>query len=99
MADILILRSLFRGKPLDVSVHLSHQFLYNSFTILIVGIYFISVGVLSWFSLHFEWIKDIHILIFLIFVAVIGLATILLSDRLRMKRKRFISQAFQAAPV
>jgi putative PEP-CTERM system histidine kinase len=95
VGDILILKSLSRGKPLNVSIHLSHQFLYNSFTMLFVGIYFISVGVLSWFSIHFEWIKNINLVIFLIFLAVIGLASILLSDRLRMKRKRFISRHFK----
>jgi putative PEP-CTERM system histidine kinase len=95
VGDILILRSLFRGKPLNVSVHLSHQFLYNSFTLLIVGIYFVSVSVLSWLSIHFEWIRNINFIIFLIFLAVIGLASILLSDRLRMKRKRFISRHFK----
>ena len=94
MGDILILISLFRGKPLSVSVHLSHQFLYNSFTTLVVGIYFISVGLFSWVSLRFEWITNINFIIFIIFIAVIGLAAILLSDRLRMKRKRFISRHF-----
>ena len=95
VADILILRSLFRGKPLNVSVHLSHQFLYNSFTVLIVGIYFISVGVLSWLSLRYAWIRNINLIIFLIFAAVIGIASVLLSDRLRLKRKRFISRHFK----
>jgi putative PEP-CTERM system histidine kinase len=95
VGDIFILRSLFRGKPLNVSIQLSHQFVYNSFTALIVGIYFISVGVIAWLSVRFEWIKNIHIAIFMIFLAVIGIATILLSDRLRMKRKRFISRHFK----
>ncbi|MGZ6237023.1 MAG: XrtA/PEP-CTERM system histidine kinase PrsK [Syntrophales bacterium] len=95
VGDILIIKSLFRGKPLNVSVYLSHQFLYNSFTMLIVGIYFISVGVLSWLSIHFEWITNINVVIFLIFLAVTGLASILLSDRLRMKRKRLISRHFK----
>lgn len=95
VGDILILRSLFRGRPLNASVHLSHQFLYNSLTLLIVGIYFISVAVLSWLSVHFEWIRNINFIIFLIFLAVIGLASILLSDRLRMRRKRFISRHFK----
>lgn len=95
VADLLIFRSLFRGKPLNVSVQLSHQFLYNSFTILIVGIYFISVGVMAWVSVRFEWIRNIHVSIFLIFVAIMGIATLLLSDRLRMHRKRFISRHFQ----
>ncbi len=95
VADFLIFRSLFRGKPLDAGVHLSHQFLYNSFTTLIVGVYFISVGVFAWLSIRFEWISNIHLVIFLVFVAVIGIAILLLSDRLRVKRKRFISRHFK----
>jgi len=92
IADIFILRSLSRGKPMTASIQLSHQFLYTSFTIIIVGIYFIALGVLAWISVHFEWLKNINTLIFLVFLTVIGLAVILLSDRLRMKRKRFISR-------
>lgn len=95
VGDILILRSLFRGKPLNVSVQLSHQFIYNSFTVLIVGVYFIFVGVIAWFSVQFEWLRNIHIAMFLVFLAMIGMAIILLSDRLRMKRKRFISRHFK----
>jgi len=95
VGDILIFRSLLRGRPLNVSVQLSHQFLYNSFTVLIVGIYFISVGVIAWLSLRFEWIRNIHVAIFMIFTAIMGVAVILLSDRLRMKRKRFISRHFK----
>ncbi|OQB54967.1 MAG: Sensor protein ZraS [Deltaproteobacteria bacterium ADurb.Bin151] len=95
IADILILRSLFRGKPLDSGIQLSHQFLYTSFTILIVGAYFISLGVIAWILLHFEWIKNINLIVFLIFITVIILAAFLLSDRLRIKRKRFISRHFK----
>lgn len=95
VGDLLIVQSLFRGKPLNVSVQLSHAFLYSSFTVLIVGVYFISVGVLAWLSVRFEWIRNIHVAIFLVFVALIGMAVILLSDRLRMKRKRFISRHFK----
>lgn len=92
IANIFIFRALFRGKPMNVNIHLSHQFLYNSFTILIVGAYFISLGIFAWISLHFEWIKNIKVAIFLVFVVIIVLATFLLSDRLRIKRKRFISR-------
>ncbi|MEI7635669.1 MAG: XrtA/PEP-CTERM system histidine kinase PrsK [Syntrophus sp. (in: bacteria)] len=95
MGDILILRALFRGKPLNVSVQLSHAFLYNSFTVLVVGLYFISVGVLAWLSVRFEWIRNIHIALFIVFLAMIGMAVILLSDRIRMQRKRFISRHFK----
>ena len=92
IADFFIFRSLFRGKPLNASIQLSHQFLYTSFTILIVGAYFISLGMIAWISVHFEWIRNVNLAIFLTFVVIIGLATFLLSDRLRTKRKRFISR-------
>ena len=92
LADVFILRSLFRGKPMSVSIQLSHQFLYTSFTIIIVGIYFIAMGVVTWISMHFEWLQNINLIIFLIFVTIVALAVILLSDRLRMRRKRFISR-------
>lgn len=95
VADFLILRSLFRGRPLNMSIHLSHQFLYNSFTILVVGIYFIAVGVMAWISVYFQWFRGINIFIFLVFVAIMGIAAFLLSDRLRLRRKRFISRHFK----
>jgi putative PEP-CTERM system histidine kinase len=95
VANIFIFRSLFRGKPLSAGIQLSHQFLYTSFTILIVGAYFISLGVIAWISLHFEWLKNINLVIFLVLVMMIVLATFLLSDRLRTKRKRFISRHFK----
>ncbi len=95
LADLLILRSFFRGKPLAAKVHLSHQVLYNSFTALIVGIYFIIVAVMAWISFHFDWVSNFHVIIFLIFTAIVGISAILLSDRLRLKRKRFISKHFK----
>ena len=95
IADALIFRSLFRGKPMGVSIQLSHQFLYSSFTVIIVGIYFIALGLLAWIVLNFELMKNTNLLIFLIFLTVAALAVYLLSDRMRIKRKRFISRHFK----
>ena len=95
IANIFIFRSLFRGRPLNVSIQLSHQFLYTSFTILIVGAYFISLGMIAWIAVYFEWLRNINVFIFLVFVTMIALATYLLSDRLRIRRKRFISRHFK----
>ena len=50
VGNVLVSFSLFRGNPLNVSVYLSHKFLYNSLTVLIVGVYFILVAVFSWVS-------------------------------------------------
>src|SRR5690606_20657573 len=79
----------------DSGIQLSHQFLYTSFTVLIVGAYFISLGVIAWILLHFEWVKNINLIVFLVFITIIFLAAFLLSDRLRIKRKRFISRHFK----
>ncbi len=95
LGSALILKSLFRGKPLEVTVYLSHQFLYSSLTMLIVGAYFITVGAAAWISLRFEWIRNVHVVIFLIFTAVIGIVVFQLSDRLRIRRKRFVSRHFK----
>jgi putative PEP-CTERM system histidine kinase len=95
MGDILIFRSLLRGRPLNVSIQLSHQFLYNSITAFIIGVYFISVGVMAWLFVRFEWIRNMQVAILLIFIAIIGIAAVLLSDRFRMNRKRFISRHFK----
>ena len=92
VGSVLVSRYMFRGSALSVGLHLSHQFLYSSFTVLAVGVYFIVVGLVAWFSLWFGGVYNIQLAIFLVFVAVVGLATLLLSDRLRLARKRLISR-------
>lgn len=94
VADVLVLRSFYRGRPLQAGVQLSHQFLYSSFTALIVGVYFIAVGVIAWLSLQFAWLPSVNIAIFFVFLAVVVVAAVLLSDRLRLKRKQFITRHF-----
>lgn len=95
IANAFIFRSLFRGRPMDVSIQLSHQFLYTSFTVLLVGAYFIMLGLIAWIALHFEWLRNINVVIFLVFLTMVALAAYLLSDRMRTKRKRFISRHFK----
>jgi putative PEP-CTERM system histidine kinase len=95
VGDLLIIRSLFRGRPLHASVQLSHAFLYNSLTVFIVGLFFIFTGVVAWLSVRFEWLRNAHIAVFFVFLALIGMAVLLLSDRLRLQRKRFVSRHFK----
>jgi putative PEP-CTERM system histidine kinase len=92
IGSILMFRSLMRGRPLNANIQLSHKLLYGSFTVLIVGIYFVVLGAIVWFSVRYGFIRNINISILIIFAAVIIIASFLLSDRLRMRRKRFISR-------
>lgn len=95
VANVLVSGSLFRGNPLNVSVYLSHKFLYNSLTVLIIGIYFILVASMSWLSYRFGSIANVNVTVFVIFLGVLGMAAFLLSDRMRLQRKRFISHHFK----
>lgn len=95
VANMLVSASLFRGNPLEVSVYLSHKFLYNSLTVLIIGVYFVLVALLSWLSYKIGSLANFNITIFVIFLGVLGMGAFLLSDRMRLKRKRFISHHFK----
>lgn len=91
LASALILRSLLRVRSLNLDFYLSHTFLYNSFIVFIVGIYLLAVGVLAKFIQYLNGGTSLYINAFLIFLALLGLSIILLSDRLRHKIKRFIA--------
>ena len=87
----LMIRSLARLRIFDVEFYLSQSLVYNSFTVLAVGIYFIVVGLLAQLvrSLNLTQYFPTHV--FIIFIAFVGLTVLLLSDRIRQRTKRFIS--------
>jgi len=88
VANILILKALFRARLFNVDFYVSHSFLYNSFTVLFVGIYLLAVGVLAKVSTYFKGSHHIPIEAFIVFLALLGLTIFLLSDRLRKRMKR-----------
>ena len=95
LGGILIAWSLFRTRLLNVDVFLSQSFLYNSFTILFVGVYLIMVGALAKLAILFDSGQHIPFSAFFVLLALLGLSTLLLSDRLRRTMKRLISRHFQ----
>ncbi len=88
-------RSLWRSRVLKFDIYLSHSFLYNSFTVLLIGIYFIAVGVVAKLVYYFRGSQSPAQTALLVFLAILVLALFLLSDRLRLQRKRFISRHFK----
>ena len=96
VADLLVARSLFRGKLLNVQVYLSQTFLYQSFTLVLTGVYFIGAGFLAWLTLEFGGNQNLQLATFLVFVALVGYAALMMSGRLRVERKRFITRHFKA---
>jgi putative PEP-CTERM system histidine kinase len=95
VANLLFAYSLRRAKLLKFDFYLSHTVLYNSVTVFLVGVYFISVGVVTRVVFHLQGTQNPALTTFIVFGAILGLALFLLSDRLRLQRKRFISRHFQ----
>jgi len=94
IASILMAYSLRRARLLKFDFYLSHAVLYNSVTLLLVGVYFIAVGVVARIVFYLRGTQDPALTTFFVYLGVLGLALFLLSDRLRLQRKRFISQHF-----
>ena len=91
VAGALMIRSLLRLRVLSVDFYPSHTVLYSSFTVILVGIYFIVVGVLANLVKHFDGGQSFAIRVFLVFLAFLGIAILLLSDRFRHRIKHFIA--------
>jgi putative PEP-CTERM system histidine kinase len=90
IANVLILRSVLRTGSFKLEFYPSHSFLYNSFTVLIAGIYLLVVGVLARLIHYLNVESSYYVNAFLIFLALLGLSVILLSDKFRRRLKRFI---------
>jgi putative PEP-CTERM system histidine kinase len=94
VANILIIFSLLRNRFLNVDIYFSRAVLYNSITVVVVGAYLLAVGILAKAIGYFGGNKAIPLGTFFVFIALLGLTAILLSDQLRQELKRFISRNF-----
>ena len=89
VANLLMLVSILRAGVLKMDIYPSHKLLYNSFTVMVVGIYFLALGLSAKISSPF---LPYSLLSLMVFMGLLGLLMILLSDRMRLKIKRFISR-------
>lgn len=92
VADLLILISIFRAYILQMDIYLSRTTLYYSFTLLMVGVYLLTVAVLAKAAGHVH--GGIFLPSFFVFSALVALSVVLFSDRLRLKLKQLISRHF-----
>jgi putative PEP-CTERM system histidine kinase len=95
VACLLIVRSLFRTGHFDMDVYPSHSVLHNSFTVLLAGIYLLIVGVFARVVTFFGGDATFTLKAFIVLVALVLLAILLLSDQVRMRTSRFVSRHFQ----
>jgi len=92
---LLILRSIVRAGHFEVSVYPSQSVLYNSLTALLAGIYLVVVGVSARLVAFFGGDASFELKAFLVLVLLILLAILLLSDRVHLYTKNFVSRHFQ----
>jgi putative PEP-CTERM system histidine kinase len=95
VAAALIGVSLLRSRLRDADVYVSHSMLYGSVTGLLVGVYLVAVGVLARVVAFFGGAQSLPAVTFFVFLAFVGLAGLVLSDRLRQVVHGFVSRNFR----
>ena len=90
----LIVLAVVRNRLLNVDIFISRHAIYNTFTIIFAGSYLVLVALAVKGAQYFGMSKSTTTLSLFIFVALIGLAVILLTERLRIKLKVFIVRNF-----
>ncbi len=93
---LLILRSLLREGHFNTDVYPPHSILQNSLTVLLTGIYLLIIGVFAKVvALFLGGDASFTVKSFIVLIAVVLVSLILLSDRVRLQTRRFVSRYFQ----
>ena len=92
---LLMVRSLFRSGHFEVNVYPSQSILHNSLTIVLAGAYLIIVGILAKLVALLGGDASFERKAFLVLALLVLLTVVLLSDRVRLHTKRFVSRHFQ----
>jgi len=94
VCTILIAYSVVRHRLMDVNLYMSRFIVYNSLTILVVGGYLIFVGLVTQLVRSFDLLPGYHLEILFLFLAIVVLLGLFLSDRIRWKARMFINKHF-----
>ncbi len=79
----------------EADVYPSRAVLQGSITVLVAGCYLLIVGVLAQIVAAMGGVRHFRAQAFLVLLGIVGLATILLSDRFRQGLQRFITRHFR----
>jgi len=91
---LLMLRSLSRSGHFEVNLYPSQSLLHSSVTVLLAGTYLVLVGALAKVVVWFGGVASLPLKSFLILTSLVLLSVLLLSDRVRLHTKRFVSRHF-----
>ena len=95
ISGVLITIGLARMRILNIDIYFSQTFLYNSLIVLIIGIYLLIVGGLSKAIRYFNGGFSLPMETLLIFLSLLALTIVLLSEQGRQSIKQFVSRYFK----
>ena len=95
VGGVLIVRSLLREGHFETDVFPSQSVLHNSLTVLVAGIYLLIVGALARLVAFLGGDASFTVKAFVVLLALVLLTLVLLSDRVRLRTRRFVSRHFQ----
>ena len=91
LGGLLMARGLARARTDRMDLYVSHTVLYHSAAILMSGLYLLALGIMAGLFHRLGAATHFPALSLLLFAGIIGLGVILVSDRLRLFTKRFVS--------
>jgi putative PEP-CTERM system histidine kinase len=92
IGSILVMISLYRTRHLNIKFYMSDKLIYNSISILFIGIYFIAVGALAQLSFWYGNSHRLPLKAFFVLLALVVFFILFLSGGLKKKLKRTISR-------
>ncbi len=94
LANGLMMIALARNRQFNVPMYLSRTLLHSSITVAAVGIYLLAVGLLTKIIDYLGSDLNLPVGTFFVFLALVALTVVLLSDELRHHVKHFVSRHF-----
>lgn len=85
---------IVKHRLLDVDIFISRYFIYNSLTVLAVGLYLIATGLVVEGIRYFDLPLGRFIVTIFVFVSMLGLLIVVFSSTVRRKAKLFINRNF-----
>ncbi len=92
---LLVMRSLSRAGHFEVRVYPSQTVLQHSITVLLAGAYLVIVGLFAKIVTLLGGDAAFEIKAFLVLASLVVLSVILLSEKVRLRMRRFVSRHFQ----
>ncbi|MEN6439691.1 MAG: XrtA/PEP-CTERM system histidine kinase PrsK [Syntrophobacter sp.] len=95
VANVLVILSAIRNRLRNVDLYVSQEFLYSSFTLLLVGLYLLGTGIVAKLAIYLGFSDLLFQNGLLMFVVLLGVSVLLLSEHMRYKVRIFVQRHFR----